>query len=99
MLRQKLRLKRAWIYAAVVAVLVIIGVERLDSWPTTTVNPSTLAFTAGAPSAASLRSAPTYGTRITFEDSAALAFARAEREDKLVLLIHLSGRFGSSETT
>ena len=58
-----------------------------------------MAFTKGKPSAASLRAAPTFGTKITFEETTELAFERAKREDKLVLVLHLSGRFGSSEMT
>ena len=105
MLLRVVRLKRTWIYA-VAAVSLGVTWYALSSSGRTYANPAPLPyvpvevpFTAGAPSADSLRSAPTYGTKIHFEDSAALAFARAEREDKLVLLLHLSGRFGSSEMT
>ncbi len=63
------------------------------------VDPSELPYTAAAPSPGSLHAAPFFGTKLRFEDSPAAAFMRAEREDKLVLLLHLSGRFGSSETT
>ena len=54
----------------------------------------------GARSAAPFRDKrPTCGTQVRFEESAEAAFARAQREDKLVLLLHLSGDFSSPEKT
>ena len=51
------------------------------------------------PSVISLLEAPYFGTKVRFETSPEAAFARARREGKLVLLLHLSGEFRSSETT
>lgn len=92
------RRKKVWIPALAAAVLGIAG----WLWPSRGpgyADPSQIPFTEGAPSAASLRAAPFYGTRVRFVDSAPEAFARAQEENKLVLVLHLSGRFGSSETT
>ena len=98
MLFRALRLKRIWIPALVLIGLGIAG-WAWASQGRRYVNPSELSYTAGRPSAASLHSAPYYGTKVRFEDSARTAFLRAEQENKLVLLLHLSGRFGSSEMT
>ena len=95
---RSLRRKRVWIPA--VALLTLgIAAGPWAGWSTKYTDLSQLPSKIVAPSADSLRSAPFYGTRVRFEDSAKAAFARARREDKLVLLLHLSGRFGSSETT
>ena len=98
MLFRALRLKRVWIPALVLIGLGIAGWAWASSRPRF-VDPSELSYTAGRPSAASFHSAPYYGTKVRFEESAPAAFARAEQENKLVLLLHLSGRFGSSEMT
>ena len=47
----------------------------------------------------SLHKAPYFGTKVRFEETARAAFARAQSEQKPVLLFHLSGDFSSSEKT
>lgn len=92
-----LRRKRVWIPAA--AALLGITVWAWAVWSSPFTDLSQLPSKVVPPSADSLLSAPCYGTRVRFESSAKAAYARAGREDRLVLLLHLSGRFGSSETT
>lgn len=94
---RRLLRKRIWIPAAVVAILGIAGVLWACS-PTYT-DLSQLPSTIVPPSSESFHSPPYYGTRVRFEASAQVAVDRAQRENKLILLLHLSGRFGSSETT
>ncbi len=93
-----LRRKRVWIPALVVSALGIGGWVWADRSPRY-IDPRELAYEPGVPSSASLRAAPYYGTKVRFLASADEACAQAAREDKLVLVLHLSGRFGSSETT
>lgn len=93
-------LRRKWVWISMIALAAI----EVAGWAWADLtreysDPSELPYTAATPSAGSLHSAPSYGTKVRFENSARSAFARAGREDKLVLLLHLSGRFSSSETT
>ena len=41
----------------------------------------------------------TLGTKVTWERSPARAFEKARAKEKLVLLLHLSGNFDSTELT
>lgn len=93
-----LRLKRVWIPLLGLTGLAAGGWTWASSYfgP---IDPASLPFTPGTPSSASRHAAPNYGTLVRFEPSPADAFARARQEGKLVLLLHLSGNFDSSETT
>ena len=98
------RWNRKWYWVALFVVVgmtgfAFVGSPVVGSAADVLQPPKPIAFTKGKPSAASLRAAPTFGTKITFEETTELAFERAKREYKLVLLLHLSGRFGSSEMT
>lgn len=93
-----LRLKRVWIPALVVAVFGVGG-WAWAVWGRTYADPSDLPYTVGQASIESHHFAPAYGTRVRFAASPQAAFARARREDKPVLLLHLSGRFESSDMT
>ncbi len=93
-----IRRKKIWVPALVLATLGIAGWAWAARGPTYT-DPDQVPYTAVVPSAASLHPGPYYGTKAWFLASAEDAFARARVEDKLVLVLHLSGRFGSSETT
>ena len=93
-----LRRKGVWIPAVAVAALGIAG-GAWAVWGSPYTDLSQLPSRVVAPSAESRHRPPCYGTLVRFEQSTAAAFARAKREDKLVLVLHLSGRFGSSETT
>lgn len=93
--------RRVWIAAAAVVALEAAawiwfpGYRYVDG----VIDPTSLPYEEGIPSEDSRHPAPFYGTRVRFEPSAPAAFARAAREGKLVLLLHLSGRFESSNTT
>lgn len=93
-----LRRKRVWIPALAGIALAVTAYATTGSGPRYR-EPSELPYTVAEPCAASLQPAPYYGTKVAFEESPQAAFNRAKRENKLVLLLHLSGRFGSSETT
>ena len=98
------RWNRTWTWVALFVVVgmtgfAFVGSPEAGPAPDRLQPQKPIAFTKGKPTAASLRAAPTFGTKITFEETTELAFERAKREDKLVLILHLSGRFGSSEMT
>ena len=93
-----LRLKRVWIPALLLAISGGAG-WAWAAWGRTYDDPIDLPYTVGRPSIESHHFAPCYGTRVRFAASPEAAFARAGREDKLVLLLHLSGNFESSDMT
>lgn len=95
---RSLRLKRVWIPALVSAILGMAG-WAWAAWTRTYSDPSELPYTVGSPSVESFHFTTTYGTKVRFEASPQAACARAKREEKLVLLLHLSGRFESSDLT
>lgn len=68
MLYRTLRLKRIWIPALLLTSLGIAGWAWAARGPKYT-DPSQVPYTAGRPSPGSLHSAPSYGTRVSFEDS------------------------------
>ncbi len=98
MLFRTLRRRRVWISALVVTSLGLAAWVLASGGPEYT-DPSQIPFSEGIPSQTSLHSAPHFGTKVRFLPSVQDACARAALENKLVLLLHLSGRFGSSETT
>lgn len=95
-MRRVLKSKRVWIPLLCVAAAVPAAWAAL---PEEDLTLDELEFTEGRPSAESRRDAPWYGTRVRFEASPGEAFAAAHAAGKLVLLLHLSGEFGSSEMT
>ena len=90
--------KRVWMPVVAVACLGIGGWVWAASDPRP-IDPSELSFSAAEATGGSLHPSPYYGTRVRFMGSVGDAYRRATLEDKLVLVLHLSGRFGSSETT
>ena len=93
-----LRLKRVWIPSLVLA-FVGMGGWAWAQWGRSYTEPSDLPYTVGQPSIEAHHFAPRYGTQVRFASSPQAAFAQARREVKPVLLLHLSGRFESSDMT